>query len=424
MVEPYIEAISFIGKDEEISNIIKLNNKLKNKFKKKSIEETINEKVNKLIDGDDPDNEDELKKSLEYQENPEKIFNFIIDDLHKIFNEKNNLIRDDTPSVNINTEVAKKLFEEKAENEKSIISDLYFGRKQISKFCKNCKMTQFSYNYQKTIVIDLDNFESDIDLEEEIYNKINKIYKKEFCSFCSSKQNFIITKKMSEKPKIMIIVIKNVKNNVRVNFTKKMFDNKYKLIGIETSKTHKSNIFGLFFRCFKPAPITYQFLSNNDIEMDKIERERAYVLYYKKIKTKPKRVSSKKSVKIDLKSKEKLNNNNENNIIFKKKKVKKPKKFDNSLDGEETTDNNINIINDNNKKSKITLYFKFIKTGKELYIDTFDNKTFKEIISELKKRYKLIISINDIEFNSHKINLNKNPKFYGIKNEDVIIVKN
>ena len=35
--------------------------------------------------------------------------------------------------------------------------------------------------------------------------------------------------------------------------------------------------------------------------MDKIERERAYVLYYKKIKTEPKRVSSKKSVKIDLK---------------------------------------------------------------------------------------------------------------------------
>ena len=53
--------------------------------------------------------------------------------------------------------------------------------------------------------------------------------------------------------------------------------------------------------------------------------------------------------------------------------------------------NNINDTNKIKKGNRITLYFNF-PNGKNLYIDTIDNKKFKEILQDFEKKYDLYIS--------------------------------
>ena len=429
MVEPYLEALSFIKNNKDIKKQYGLAyKKIKNKNLKDLLEEYIDEKINNKIYNYDSGNEEDIDKKIYIEDNPQGIFDYILNDLHELFKgKKNNKMNKEIQSAEINDEQAKKVFEQNLENDKSIISELFYGKKYISKYCKICKMSFYSYEYQKnTLFIDLNEYMADIELEKEIKSKFQKKYKKkEFCSICSSKQKFEIIEKIKEKPKIMIIVIKNY-NNLRVNFKKRIFNNNYELIGLEVSKTQKSNIFGLFFRCFKPLPITYQFLTEDDIDMSKIIRERPFVLYYQKIdKKKAKNISTKKQLIDDIKSNDKFDVDNKNNIIISKKKSKKLKQINSSINEEIKKDNN--IINENNEneiKKDIILYFRFIKTEKELYIDTLDDNPFKEIISKLKKKYHLEQSINNIEFNGKKLNINKNPRFYGIQNESTIIVKN
>ena len=348
MVEPYIEAVCFIGKNQDLLNEIKNIPELKKKFKEKSLPEYIEKKINKIIYDYDFENEKEESKSQSFQNDPEKIFDYIYTDLHKLFG-GNKIKNDGSKSAEINSETALEIFNKFAEEDKTIISELYYGKEQISKYCKKCKMTQCSYTYKRTIVLDLANQKSDIYLEDEIKSLIIEKEKKEFCPFCSLDRKLKITKKIKENPKIIIIVLKNNLKKIRINFDKNMFNEEYELIGIETLEDIKNNKFCLFSKCLKPIQARYQFYSDSFLEMqfEQIKKQQPFVLYYKKFvkKDKKKNKDGKKVInKEKINSKEEFLDNNKNICISKKKKELKEQSKISELDDEDNL-NNINNLN-------------------------------------------------------------------------------
>ena len=78
------------------------------------------------------------------------------------------------------------------------------------------------------------------------------------------------------------------------------------------------------------------------------------------------------------------------------------------------------------KKIKpIILYFK-IENAEEkgMFLDTFESKTFKEIIEDLKNKYSDIKFIgNKLYFNETRIDQHKTPQFYKIPSESTIRIK-
>ena len=433
MVEPYIEAVSFIGSNEDILKESKQIPKLKKKFSdSEQLQDYIQTKIYNIIYDYDQENEEEEKKSRLYQDEPDRIFNFIFTNLHKLFG-GNNINSEGLKSAEINNENAIEIFNKLAEENKTIISELYYGKKQVAKFCKSCKMTIYSYIYQKVIALDLSSERCDIDLENEIINLDFKENKKEFCPICSKERNLVITKSITEKPKIMIIVLKNISKNIRINYNRYMFDEQYELIGVETTQSPKKNIFCLFAKCFKPEKTGYQFLSDLSLELEfnKIKKENPYVLYYKKKEKKPKKKNKRGKngkIKIDLKSNEEFLEKNKSISIKKKNNKKKQKSNEDDIKIAESgfkveQKNSININNINNNINKngndIVLYFKF-NESKELYLDTKDNRSFRVILQEFEKKWE--IKLANIKFNGKKINLNNTPKEIGIKDKATILV--
>ena len=412
MVEPYIDALSFIGNNFDLSKEVNSNPKLKKKFSIQSLEEYNKERINKII-YDYGSNKDNEIKSKNMKEKPYIIFNNVFTDLHKLFG--GDMVKNTgLESAQINNEVALDTFNKYMDNDKTIISKLFYGKKKIEKFCKICKMTQYSYIYQRTIDLNMNEYESDVNLEDEINELISKEKNKEFCPICSEIRNLEITKTVVELPKIMVIVVRNNKSKLRINYDKYILDDNYELIGAETTYTPKSNVFGLFFRCFKPLPTQYKLYKDYMISEKRSEilREHPYVLYYKKTEKKAKK--KKKGVN-KIKNNEKLINSNvsinNNKDITINNKGKKS--FNNNIISDEESLNNFkNKSKSNKEKNMIVLYFNF-NNEKELYLETNDSEIFENIIEEFYNKYNF--KIKNIIFNDQKISMKKTPKYYGIK---------
>ena len=414
MVEPYIEALSFIGNNESILKEINSKPELKNKFPdEEDFCEYIKEKINKYIYNYNLNSEIQRIRSENMKEKPHIIFNTIFSELHNLFGGKkkeNNELK--SPEMNDNNALDE--FRRFEEEDKTIISELFYGEKRIESCCVACKLRYYSYIYQRTINLNMDNYKSDFDLEDEIQNLIIKENNKEFCSICATQKKFNIRKTIVKMPKIIVIVIK--RNNLdkkRINYDITLLDGTYKLVGIESTMTPKSNIFGLLFRCFKQSPKKYQYIDENEIEikMDQLKKEYPYVLYYRRIKKKKKKKTGKKIVKKEnniISNDELINEKIDNNIIIQRNnKIKNINSINNQK-------NNINDTNKIKKGNRITLYFNF-PNGKNLYIDTNDNKKFKEILQDFEKKYN--IKISNIKYNDIKININKTPSFYKMEGE-------
>lgn len=78
--------------------------------------------------------------------------------MHQIFKnnkeEENNQI---VQAVEYDQQMAKNIFENYMKNDKSYISETFYGQKKIIKYCNNCKLTQYMYKYLKVIPINVQN---------------------------------------------------------------------------------------------------------------------------------------------------------------------------------------------------------------------------------------------------------------------------
>ena len=266
------------------------------------------------------------------QEEPHRIFNHVLTNLHNLFG-GTGIENSGLKSAEINDEIALELFNKAADKDKTIISELFYGRKKVAKFCPKCQMTQYSFIYQRSIDLDVSEYNGEVDLEELINQSIKKEKQKEFCPICSEQRNFKITKTIVEKPKIMIVVITKNINKISINYKRYMFNDQYELVGLEVAQTPpKKSIFGLFCKCFSPKPqpefrlIRGEMIDN---DFDTIKMEQPYVLFYqkkdkkkkgKKIKDKKNTISNEESnginSNINLQKSKRKNKNNIKIIIY------------------------------------------------------------------------------------------------------------
>jgi len=430
-IKPYLNALTFFKKIKKIYKSFGekfLNNNLNHNLSDiYSIEDFINYfKKNNI----NPQKDDDFQKKLEKENlrnNPHKIFSFFLDELHKVFkdvknNDNDNENKQKIKAVEYDSQAAKKLFMDYMEEDKSYISETFFGCKKIVKLCKNCGLTQYIYKYIKVMPLTIlykENVEDILQLEDLFSLTEEKFTKKYFCQMCSSEQDFNVVIKMSKKPKILIII---VKNNKKVNIEKTIFNNEYRLIGAEISYEKPKNIFYSIFGCNKNKKTYNNMLYNgkehifnldkNDklLNDDKINTGIPYVLFYKRnkgFKEKSKDMSFEKEFNDDL--------------LISVDKGNKVEFEDRNYSSKEDLKNPYN----SNDKKEITLYFTLKSNGKEIYIDTDDCKTFSEIVVQIKMKYDWAVHVfdeNKLFFKNKNIDCHKTPRQLGIKNESRIYV--
>ena len=439
MVEPYIEALSFIGNNQEIISEIESIRGLKKKILKTSLSTYIEERMNNIING--CNNKNEEQNSEEFIKKPHMIFNNTFTDLHTLLG-GNKKKSKSLQSAEMNDEKSLELFKRFEEDDRTAVSKLFYGKKRIEKYCSTCKLTQYSYIYQRAFDLNMDDYNRDIDLEDEMKKLITNETTFEFCSMCSQKKKLKVKKTVVELPNIIVIVVRrSPSNNSRINFCEYLFDECYELVGIESTLTIKSNIFSLFFKCFNPPPKKYQYTSSVEIKskISQLIKEQPYVLYYMRVKKKEKKIK-KIMDKIVEKGENNISSNNELIESVHKtegvtiKKIKKKKNLNNNKNKNENenfenknSQNNNNIINKKkltkktNNEKPITLFFTFLN-GKELYLDTTESKIFKEILQDFENKYNFKFKISNITYNDKKIDINKTPSFYKMKEQSYINV--
>lgn len=412
-LSPYFEALNFFAKIKSISDEFpknyKENNNNPNLGDLKSIEKFI-------ASFEENFNDDKFKNQNELlRKNPQKLFYFFLDELHKIFKRKkdeenNQIVR----AIEYDQNMAKNIFENFIKNDESYITENFYGHKKIMKYCYNCQLTQYVYKYQKafpidikssTGLIDIDNIDNHLSLFE------NKFEDNLFCSMCSSKQKFDVTLKIIKKPKILIFVILNNHDDAEINIQNYIYNKCYKLICavVKTKMPDRSfldyMINSIFSGCKNKNNNEIQILfedsekmleiKENDKTLRKNLKYKPYVLFYKRIKEE---INEKEdSIQEELKSEETLFPS------FEKQDDKK----------------------EYSNKNKIILYFRLEANEKEIFIDTDDNQTFANIVKKIKMKYKWTISMideNKLFYNNIKINPKKTPKQLGIENKERIQV--
>ena len=382
-ISQYLESFNFFADNEPLNRTYNL---LREQVREEKTFPEFIEKIKEFIKEDE-----DLKSS------PQKAFKCFLDVLHSKF-QKN--AGDDTKikSAEMNRENAFKLFKQFMKKDRSIISEKFFGIKLIEKKCKNCNLTNFLFKYLKTITIGVSDINESCKLNiEKCLKKMakTKFDKNIFCSICSSTQEHEINIEI-EFPNIMILIFPQ-EEEANFEISKKLINQKYKLI---YSKTKTSFLTDFLNCCF-----------NDNIPL---------VLFYEKI-NKEERIEKIVEVIND-------NQNSFFNVTINEKASEK--NYESILisdPNEKSSDEKIfpkKPKHDENNKNEIILYFT-IKDGKEIYIDTNNCDTFKEIVKKLNSKYTdIYFDETEMYFKGQHIDLEKTPKHYNIPSESRITIKN
>ena len=383
-ISQYLESFNFFADNEPLNRTYNL---LREQVREEKTFSEFIEKIKEFI------KEDENLKS-----SPQKAFKCFLDVLHSKF-QKN--AGDDTKikSAEMNRENAFKLFKQFMKKDRSIISEKFFGIKLIEKKCKNCNLTKFLFKYLKTITIGVSDINENCKLNIE--KCLKKMTKTKFdknisCSMCSSTQEHEINIEIVEFPYIMILIFPQ-EEKANFEISPKLINQKYKLIYSKTKTSFLSDFLNCCFNDNIPLVLFYE----------KINKEERIEKIVEVIKD-----NQDSNVTIDEKHNEK---NNEIILISEQNE----KSSDDKLVPQYIKQDD-NIINN---KNEITLYFR-IKGEKEMYIDTNNCITFKEIVKELKLNYETNFDENKMYFKEQHIDLEKTPKHYNIPSDSRITIKN
>ena len=411
-INPYLESFSFFKDNAQLKqkflnlNGSVQNDKLTEDFYSNYIQEFIHNIKLNIIESSEKDKQINI-----FQTKPKIIFDCLLNELHKIFGGKE-IYATKIKSKELNKENANNIFKKFKENDKSYISDNFFGVKLIEKKCNECNMTQYTYKYLKTIPIKVSDIKDDTILDIEKYLK--KIQRKfpyeDFCTMCSSKRKLNVRIKIVNFPKILILVFYG-KAKFKIKNTIK--HGEYELIAAEIKNKNNFidiiNYFGLNYK-------NYQYVNketNKEIE-DSLEEEIPVVLFYKRREQMILDDDSGNSSKDSFCTSDKSTENNDNQDIEINNNHKK-------------SSPNIKEKNNNIKtKKNINLIFKLSKSEKEYNIKVSNCYSFSKITEDLKKQYKDFdknkIDLNKIMFNNKQISMNKNPVDYNMKEGNKIMI--
>ena len=399
-INPYLESFSFFKDNAQLKqkflnlNSSVQNDKLTEDFYSNYIQEFIHNIKLNIIESSEKDKQINI-----FQTKPKIIFDCLLNELHKIFGGKE-IYATKIKSKELNKENANNIFKKFKENDKSYISDNFFGVKLIEKKCNECNMTQYTYKYLKTIPIKVSDIKDDtiLDIEKYLKKIQRKFPSEDFCTMCSSKRKLNVRIKIVNFPKILILVFYG-KAKFKIKNTIK--HGEYELIAAEIKNKNNFidiiNYFGLNYK-------NYQYVNketNKEIE-DSLEEEIPVVLFYKRREQMILDDDSGNSSKDSFCTSDKSTENNDTQDIEinnnHKKSSPKIKEKNNNI----KTNKNINLI------------FKLSKSEKEYNIKVSNCYSFSKITEDLKKQYKDFdknkIDLNKIMFNNKQISMNK--KFY------------
>lgn len=374
-------------------------------------------KFSRKIIVDESDNEEIKQKKLIFQKSPQKAFNILLSELHKMYigKEVNNY---KTKTAENNKENAYLLFKKYIEQDKSFISENFYGIKSIEKKCKICKNTNYIYKYLKTIPITIKNIteETRIDFEKCIKQIQKKFTMKEFCPFCADKENLEIKIKIEKYPKLLIFVLFGNEKYVKFKIKNSIKNGEYELIAAEIK--NQKNICD-YFSPFINGKKNYQFIYNEPVNEEIFVDNIPIVLFYKKraqmLFEKETGPDSRDSFVSSDKATENYEVINSEDIKINKCVEKSGNLKEKEIEKEKERG-----------KVDISLNFRFEKTEKNYSIDTNNLETFKNIIKNLKNKYKDINDIGEdkIIFNNKVIIMDKTPKDYNMKGKiDLIILE-
>ena len=411
-INPYLESFSFFKDNAQLKqkflnlNGSVQNNKLTEDFYSNYIQEFIHNIKLNIIESSEKDKQINI-----FQTKPKIIFDCLLNELHKIFGGKE-IYATKIKSKELNKENANNIFKKFKENDKSYISDNFFGVKLIEKKCNECNMTQYTYKYLKTIPIKVSDIKDDtiLDIEKYLKKIQRKFPSEDFCTMCSSKRELNVRIKIVNFPKILILVFYG-KAKFKIKNTIK--HGEYELIAAEIKNKNNFidiiNYFGLNYK-------NYQYVNketNKEIE-DSLEEEIPVVLFYKRREQMILDDDSGNSSKDSFCTSDKSTENNDTQDIEinnnHKKSSPKIKEKNNNI----KTKKNINLI------------FKLSKSEKEYNIKVSNCYSFSKITEDLKKQYKDFdknkIDLNKIMFNNKQISMNKNPVDYNMKEGNKIMI--
>ena len=411
-INPYLESFSFFKDNAQLKqkflnlNGSVQNDKLTEDFYSNYIQEFIHNIKLNIIESSEKDKQINI-----FQTKPKIIFDCLLNELHKIFGGKE-IYATKIKSKELNKENANNIFKKFKENDKSYISDNFFGVKLIEKKCNECNMTQYTYKYLKTIPIKVSDVKDDtiLDIEKYLKKIQRKFPSEDFCTMCSSKRKLNVRIKIVNFPKILILVFYG-KAKFKIKNTIK--HGEYELIAAEIKNKNNFidiiNYFGLNYK-------NYQYVNketNKEIE-DSLEEEIPVVLFYKRREQMILDDDSGNSSKDSFCTSDKSTENNDTQDIEinnnHKKSSPKIKEKNNNI----KTKKNINLI------------FKLSKSEKEYNIKVSNCYSFSKITEDLKKQYKDFdknkIDLNKIMFNNKQISMNKNPVDYNIKEGNKIMI--
>lgn len=411
-INPYLESFSFFKDNAQLKqkflnlNSSVQNDKLTEDFYSNYIQEFIHNIKLNIIESSEKDKQINI-----FQTKPKIIFDCLLNELHKIFGGKE-IYATKIKSKELNKENANNIFKKFKENDKSYISDNFFGVKLIEKKCNECNMTQYTYKYLKTIPIKVSDIKDDtiLDIEKYLKKIQRKFPSEDFCTMCSSKRKLNVRIKIVNFPKILILVFSG-KAKFKIKNTIK--HGEYELIAAEIKNKNNFidiiNYFGLNYK-------NYQYVNketNKEIE-DSLEEEIPVVLFYKRREQMILDDDSGNSSKDSFCTSDKSTENNDTQDIEinnnHKKSSPKIKEKNNNI----KTKKNINLI------------FKLSKSEKEYNIKVSNCHSFSKITEDLKKQYKDFdknkIDLNKIMFNNKQISMNKNPVDYNMKEGNKIMI--
>ena len=413
-INPYLDSFSFFRDNIQIKQrYLNLNNLVQNDQEIGDLYSNyILQIINNIKTNVEESSEKEKKTNI-FQTNPKIVFDCLLNELHKIFGGRE--INDTKiKSKELNKENANSIFKKFKDNDKSYISENFFGVKLIEKKCKECKMTQYIYKYLKTIPIKVSDIKEDqtLDIEKYIKKIQLKFPKEEFCSICSHKKKHDIKIKIVNFPKILILVFYG-KAKFKIKNTIK--HGEYELIAAEIRNKNILNDIMNFFGL--KTSNYYKFVKiemNKEIE-DSLEEEIPIVLFYKK----------RGQMIIDSDS----GGNSNDSFCTSNISTENNEMEDIEINNRINKKNSNKIKEKNNEKKvkkNITLFFKLSKNEKKYTIKVSKLESFSKITEDLKKNNKDFdkknINLHKIMFNNKQISMNKTPNDYQMDDENTIMI--
>ena len=264
----------------------------------------------------------ELKKDIS-ELNFEKLLNFILDKLHEELNNKK-IINQEKPKDDNDEKISYDYFKEYYyEQNESIIQKTFFGVKETSILYDCCQLTKYSFEICKYLSFENANQKKDIqsfvDEWENTSIKGNK-----YCDMCLIDTDTIFQNKIYNYPEILIIIINNNKNIVKIDNEIKLNKKyEYQLINFISDSKNENNDFNIIY---KEENIWKVYQNNNMNENNIINDLSCHipcVIFYGKInKSTTDKISNKSYVtdvfgsSFESENLFKFNNqNNQNNMI-------------------------------------------------------------------------------------------------------------